>query len=187
MGYIIIYSIIIIFKYSIYINFLQIFENNFKLNSNFKTFVIIDKLIYYNQITIKLFKKIPIPSNFFDILSINQKKEKEYNRILNNYFYLIKSLKNEMPNLIKTHISNNFDSKFQKDFYQILRNHKTLFHSKLNQFNNKINMKILFRFNIIINKFKQISYNIFKQDLNIINEILKLMKKNKQIISIFLK
>ncbi len=148
----------------------------------------IDDFIELNiNVTKVLLKKSKIEIKKNDMtsdLSISSKIKNSFNRKIDsdvnstNSFALESSENEENLNL---DISDHWKSKYKKEIRSILMNHKSLFKSDLDQFNDEILMLVSFRDEKNIEEFKQFSYFMSIKNKRAMNEIMNFFVADEQI------
>jgi hypothetical protein len=148
----------------------------------------IDDLIELNiNVTKVLLKKSEVEIKKNDMtsnLSIFSKIKNSFNRKIDsdvnstNSFAFESSENEENLNL---DISDHWESKYKKKIRSILMNHKSLFKSDLDQFNDEILMLVSFRDEKNIEKLKQFSYFMSIKNKRAMNEIMNSFVADEQI------
>ena len=102
-------------------------------------------------------------TDLFDIKDILEDKE-EYRRAPDRYPYLVKLVEDETPDMSRAKVADNFRPEFKKKILDILYKYKGLFRPGLGQFNDSVNMPILFKLEETVDRLKQVLYNMSKKD-----------------------
>jgi hypothetical protein len=125
-------------------------------------------------------KKNDIISDLSNILKIknlfNRNVDSDVNSTNSFAFETSKNEKN-----LNLDISDHWESKYKKNIRSILMNHKFLFRSDLDQFNDEILMFVSFRDEKNIEKFKQFSYFMSIKNKKTMNEIMNSFVADDQI------